>query len=72
MTVRMALRDASWYNRPNTRSIKVYHVVVEDYVPACNTTRVLLDEHSETSVAGAHYGLRCRRRACRKLWEAES
>lgn len=66
---RMATRDASWYRHPDTRSPKVYHVIVSPpYAAACNPL-IMLDPQSEGSVEATHYGMRCRRSACRREWE---
>ena len=69
-SVRMALRDASWYNRPNTRSPKVYHVLADDLPFFAVCSGAPLVEETECSVAAVPPGLRCRRRACRSRWEA--
>lgn len=70
MTV-MALRDASWHPSPDVYSPKVYHSVVSPpYAAACNGTRMVLAANTEQPVDAVAVGLRCRRRACRRLWEA--
>lgn len=64
----MALRDASWYNHPNTHAPKAYHVISSPpYVAACDR-RVLLDSYSESSLEATHIGQRCRRAACKNRW----
>lgn len=71
MTV-MALRDASWFNHPDVYSPKVYHSVVSPpYAAACNGTRMVLVANTEQRVDQVPVSLRCQRRACRKLWEAD-
>lgn len=68
--VRMAMRDASFYNRPDTAAPKVYHVVVSPpYVAACDAN-VMLDADGEVSVPAASPGMRCQRPGCRNRWKA--
>lgn len=66
----LALRDASWWNRPDVYSPKVYHVVISPpYVAACNSTRMVLATCSEQPVDAVPIGLRCQHAACKSRWE---
>lgn len=68
MTV-MALRDASWWDHPDVHSPKVYHSVVSPpYAAACNGTSMVLAAFTEMPVDAIPIGLRCQRRACKRLW----
>lgn len=68
---RFAMRDASWYDRPDVRSPKVYHAIISpQYVPACNTTGAFLVPETECSATAATAGMVCRRRACWSRYQA--
>jgi hypothetical protein len=68
--VRMATRDASWYDHPDVRSPKVWHVVVAPAFMAACDSRVPLVEETETSLSATSAGMRCRRRGCLSRWKA--
>jgi hypothetical protein len=68
--LRLALRDASWFNYPSVDRVPQYHVVAEGYVAACNQ-RSLLVEQSEVGVEDTERAHRCGRPACRKLWDVQ-
>ncbi len=57
--IRMALAAPPWGS--------VFHVIVGYDRPACGAT-VALDRTTESSVEATHVGMRCRRRACERLW----
>ena len=68
-SVRLATRDASWFNYPDVRRTKTYHVVLDDGAPACNRTRAVLDETTALPVKDVAIHLRCHRAACLRRWE---
>lgn len=59
---RAGLRDASWYDCPDVRTGKVYHVAVGRR-PACDW-HVFLVEKTMMPAADVPERLRCRRWAC--------
>jgi hypothetical protein len=65
-----APRDASSFARPNTRTLKQYHVADEFtatiWSGACSGNP--LDETLGRELADVPPGLRCQRPACRKHW----
>lgn len=61
--VYLAQRDASWLNRPNVRSVKQLHRIVDGCVAGCNR-RMLLVEDQPWLLTEAPEDLRCRRRGC--------
>ena len=67
-----ATRDASWYNRPDTRKIKVFHIATEDDTAACApgpvTLSVPLAEGSYRLAREIFDDLRCRRPGCARHW----
>lgn len=63
MMVVAALRDASWYNTPNVRSVKQIHRMADGGVAACDR-HVLLDEGCTWESDDAPADLLCQRRAC--------
>lgn len=66
------LRDASWWNRPDTRSVKVYHHNRgDDALPSAACTGYPLDEQSFAIADEVPLSLRCRRHGCRQLWDAQ-
>lgn len=67
--VRLALRDASWFDYPSTSGVPQYHVIGADYMAACNS-RMPLVETTEIPVAKAAPSHRCQRPACRNRWKA--
>ena len=60
-----ALRDASWYKRPDTRAPKRYHIVAEGGGPACGSIMILGDREQADRVPDL---LRCKRPGCRSSW----
>lgn len=70
--VKAALRDASWFSRPNVTSIKRYHVIHStEGTPLCGLQAVLC---TEDSVDGKDVpqALRCQRPGCRQAWPKET
>lgn len=65
----MALRDASWFNRPNTRSVKQYHAIGATPMVAACCPWLPLADFTAQDVAEVPVTLRCRRAACKKLWK---
>lgn len=71
-----ALRDASWYDRPNVRSLKLLHMAHVEIADsgsrfmyaACNG--MPLDEASVWAAHEVPPGLRCGRPGCRVRWPA--
>ena len=65
-----AMRDASWYARPNTRSDKAIHVagrtVSEGVMSRCG--RSLLDDGLTWPLTDAPADARCRSNGCRQAW----
>jgi len=76
-TLMAASRDASWYDCPDTTTVKVMHVArvyeLDDTVwsARCNR-RTPLDETVSRPAEEVPAGLRCQRRGCRELWPAEA
>lgn len=72
---RASTRDASFYRRPDVRSVKVYHVIAAPGMSACGR---LLYDHPESHDAAADgieateapMNLRCQRPGCKTLWPA--
>ncbi len=76
-----ATRDASWFDRPDTRTTKVYHACEADQVrtsgqPLSSGYRLLsavrsqqvLDDNSAVAIEEVPEQLRCRRPACARIW----
>jgi hypothetical protein len=66
-----ATRDASWTDRPNTRSVKQFHIVLPGtkWLPACNPSNMLLDsDESARPAAQVPVPNRCRRPGCKVRW----
>lgn len=76
-----ATRDASWFDRPDTRTTKVFHACDADQVrtsgqPLSNGHRLLsavcsqqvLDDNSAIPLEEVPERLRCRRPACARIW----
>jgi hypothetical protein len=70
-----ALRDASWLSRPDTRTLKKWHVDRGNGVPACSNERSwssranpMLDETTRTPIADTAEPDRCQRPGCRVRW----
>lgn len=66
MTVLAARRDASFYVCPGTSWR--YHIVVGNYVSACNPQRMLVVEGTAIAAEDVSEGLRCRRPGCAVRW----
>lgn len=69
-----ALRDASWYDRPETRTDKQVHVsgrtIREGTMSRCG--RSILDEEGLVwDPADVPQHARCRSNGCRQAWPAE-
>lgn len=62
-------RDASWWNKPETRTPKAVHVAVRVGVSACSGVPLveLYSDLDEVPVAS-----RCRRRACSERYEGRA
>ncbi len=69
VTVMAGRRDASWYSRPDTHRVKVWHVVVGNS-PACNSTSALIAAFTTRDAATIPVESRCRRLGCQKRWPA--
>jgi hypothetical protein len=65
-------RDASWFNHPDVRSIKVYHLPKDHshFLPCCGLA-TLLDEDSAVDVKNVPKDLRCQRSGCKQRWKNE-
>lgn len=67
-----ASRDASWWNRPDVRSVKAAHVVVSSQLghgAACDSKRIMLDtDGTVLAAAEVGAGARCRRAGCAALF----
>ncbi|MFI6444669.1 hypothetical protein [Kitasatospora sp. NPDC050543] len=65
-----ATRDASWYARPDVRSVKAVHMngrqVREGVMSACG--RSLLDDGSHWTPDDVPAALRCQSNGCRQAW----
>lgn len=70
--IRASTRDASFYRRPNVRSVKVYHVIDKPGWSACG--RMLYETHDALTdgrdAAEVPAGLRCQRPGCKTRWPA--
>jgi hypothetical protein len=70
-SVRVAPRDASWYDNPNVEWPRVYHAIISPpYVAACNRYVMLVAEAE--CAATANPGMNCRRRACLIRWQTSN
>lgn len=77
--VRMPLvagtRDASWYNRPDVRSVKAHHIATDEDSGACapgpvfNSGTIALNDFTYGPAADVYDDLRCRRPGCKKHWD---
>jgi hypothetical protein len=67
MMARAALRDASWFDRPDVRKPKRYHVTDGHWFAFCCRWRPL-DETTAVELGDVPAGLRCQRRGCRAHW----
>lgn len=68
------LRDASWFNRPNVRRIKMYHVCTMDSpsnvseVATALCTTAPMSKFTARPLGEIPRWLRCQRPACRQRW----
>ncbi len=77
MTLMAASRDASWYDCPDTATVKVMHVAriyeLNDTIWSARCNRnTPLDGTVGRPAGQVPEGLRCLRRGCRELWPAET
>ena len=69
-----ATRDASWYDRPDTRKVKVFHIATDAETAACKPgpahvyTTVPLYDGTYTPAHEVYDDLRCRRPGCLRHW----
>lgn len=61
-------RDASWWPRPNTRNPKRWHVLVNDFNPACGA-RMLPNYDDAVPATSVAEVSRCQRPGCRQEWQ---
>ncbi|MFV3377370.1 hypothetical protein ACNE9Y_24880 [Pseudomonas sp. NY11226] len=61
-----ALRDASWFARPNVRTPKRWHVLDDAGKPACGLVTILDDPMPAERVP---VDCRCQRSGCRQRWQ---
>lgn len=71
--IQAALRDASWFDRPNVRTDKQVHIVVWSRqlgeAAACHPTRIILDVDGLVRDAAKIPDVaRCRRGGCARLF----
>ncbi|MFJ8437648.1 hypothetical protein [Kitasatospora griseola] len=68
-----AQRDASWYSRPDVRTVKALHVAGregrEGFYSRCG--RSVLNDNECWDLAEVPPGLRCRSNGCRQAWPVE-
>ena len=76
--MKVCQRDASWYKRPNVRSVKVFHVDRGDGMAACSCWIVLDTEDARYNHSGTcaelgevRLSMLCGRRACRSRMQPE-
>ncbi|MNJ43261.1 hypothetical protein D3C77_382600 [compost metagenome] len=60
-----AFRDASFVSKPDTRSVKMAHVLRPDGSAACGIFAVMGDREPAGTI---HTTLRCKRAGCKGLW----
>jgi hypothetical protein len=60
-------RDASWLNKPDTRSPKRWHVLVSDFNPACGT-QMMPNYDGAIPASSVPMSSRCQRPGCKALW----
>jgi hypothetical protein len=60
-----AFRDASFWTNPDTRTVKMAHVLREDGSPACGL-HALMGEPEPAELIDVF--LRCKRSGCRQRW----
>lgn len=66
-----AMRDASWWNRPDTTSSKRYHVLADDgETPLCGT-RMVVNDDTRMPARDVEPWMRCLANGCRQAFERE-
>lgn len=60
-----ATRDASWYNYPDTRTPKKYHIATADGMAACSGAQLSDNVQPAEQVPEIQ---RCKRPGCKALW----
>jgi hypothetical protein len=65
-----ATRDASWYARPNTRSLKAWHLLGEGGRSLCGLPA--LDVENSMPAEDVSEDGRCRRSGCVQWWPTRS
>jgi hypothetical protein len=60
-----AFRDASFLRNPDTRTVKMAHVLRADGTPACGLHALMGDPEPAERIRGV---LRCQRAGCRQRW----
>lgn len=70
MPLRAAKRDAIWYRcGPNDdRTPPRFHIVAEDWQPACNQRAMILDDGDPIEPGKVPEHRRCRKPGCREHW----
>lgn len=63
--VQAAFRDASFLRNPDTRTVKMAHVLRTDGTPACGLHALMCDPEPAERI---HDVLRCKRAGCRQRW----
>lgn len=66
-----APRDASWYRRPNTTSVKKMHVSNGYGAALCNAT-MPLDESLSLELSEVPHSRRCMQARCREAWPKDT
>lgn len=66
-TLMAVQRDASWLNKPDTRTPKRWHVLLNDFNPACGT-HMLPQYENAIPAASVPESSRCQRPGCKGLW----
>ena len=63
---RASVRDATWYNRCNTHTAKMYHV--DDGIGTSRCGRCPLSPTDYVAIDLVPKGLQCQRNGCRQRW----
>lgn len=67
-------RDASWYDRPDVRTVKAFHIATVANTPACapgpdfHSGVVALCDFTYERAENVYDDLRCRRPGCKVHW----
>lgn len=67
-----ALRDASWLSRPNTTSVKRYHVFHPTQRTALCGLQAILCVENAIDAEEVPQALRCQRPGCKQGWPEEA